>query len=304
MIFSFIQDHRKVWPVSVMCHSLDVSCAGFYAWLNRNPSDQETRRLAILDEIRVIFDQSRRCYGSPRIHAELLRRGVDCAENTVAKYMHEEGIAAKTKAKFCHTTDSNHKRPVAENLLDREFNPEKPNQRWGADITYIWTLEGWLYLAIVEDLFSRMIVGWSMAANMQSRLVVDALEMAVKNRLRKGEEGPLAHSDRGSQYASEHYQQTLLRHGITCSMSGKAQCWDNAPVESFFGTLKKELVHEARYESRKQARAEIFSYIECEYNRRRLHSSLGYKPPCEYEEEHWAKQEQARQADAAAGVGM
>jgi len=232
-------------------------------------------------EIRTIHAEVKQRYGSPRIHQELQARGVPCCRNTVAKLMAEFGIHAKTTRKFCHTTDSNHDRPVAANGLDRQFEAEKPNQKWVADITYIPTREGWLYLAVVEDLYSRMVVGWSMADHLESRLVVDALEMAVQRRL--PEEGLLAHSDRGSQYASEHYQRQLSQHGIECSMSGVGQCWDNAPMESFFATLKKELVHHEDYQTRAEARASIFEFIETFYNVKRLHSSLGYQSPAQFE---------------------
>ena len=191
--------------------------------------------------------------------------------------MKAHGIRAKTARRFVRTTDSRHALPVADNLLGRQFLVSRPNEAWLGDITYIWTREGWLYLAGVEDLFSRMVVGWSMAEHMESRLVVDALEMAIARRL--PEEGLLAHSDRGSQYASEHYQRVLLAHGIECSMSGKGQCWDNAPVESFFASLKKELVHHEKYTSREEAKASIFEYIEVFYNRVRRHSSTGARFP-------------------------
>jgi transposase InsO family protein len=195
--------------------------------------------------------------------------------------MREAGIAAKTKRKYRQTTDSNHHRPVAANLLDRQFDPVKKNESWVADITYISTREGWMYLAVVEDLYSRMVVGWSMDATMTSRLVVDALESAVLRRLPGSE--LVAHSDRGSQYASEHYQQLLAREGITCSMSRRGNCWDNAPMESFFATLKKELVHDEDYATRAEARASIFEYIETFYNRVRRHSTLGYLSPVNFE---------------------
>src|SRR5207237_2021451 len=184
--------------------------------------------------------------------AELNARGHDCSENTVANVMQKHGIRARAPRRFVRTTDSRHGLPVADNVLDRDFNPTAPNTAWSADITYIPTADGWLYLAVVEDLFSRKIVGWSMDETMTSRLVVDALDMAVRRRV--PEEGLLAHSDRGSQYASEHYQRRLGKHGITCSMSGVAQCWDNAPVESFFASLKRELIHHERYTSRAEAK--------------------------------------------------
>jgi putative transposase len=281
VIFAFIAQHKQHWPVTLMCAVFSVSTSGFYAWLVRPTSEQERRREAILAEIRLIHAEVKARYGSPRIHKELEARGMDCCVNTVAKWMHDDGIRAKTKRKFRHTTDSNHARPVADNILDRQFNPSKPNEVWLADITYIWTWEGWLYLAAVEDLYSRMVVGWSMADHMDSRLVVNALEMAVARRL--PEEGLLAHSDRGSQYASAHYQTLLLKHGIECSMSGKGQCWDNAPMESFFASLKKELVYDADYRTREQGRASVFEYIEVFYNAKRRHSALGYLSPAAFE---------------------
>jgi putative transposase len=282
VIFSFIEQHREVWPVTLMCDTLGVSSQGFYDWRSRPKSEQQQRRDALLVEIRAVHAEVKERYGSPRIHAELLAKGVPCCVNTVAKLMHDNGIRAKTARKFRNTTDSNHALPVADNLLSREFDAQGPNERWVTDITYIPTREGWLYLAVVEDLYSRMVVGWAMSDTMTSRLVVDALEMAVARRL--PDEGLLAHSDRGSQYASEHYQRLLGKHGIECSMSGVGQCWDNAPMESFFASLKKELVHHEDYQTRAQARASIFEYIETFYNPKRRHSSLGYLSPAEYEQ--------------------
>jgi transposase InsO family protein len=282
VIFSFIQQHQEAWPVTVMCEALGVSPQGFYAWRQRPASVQQQRRDALLVHIRAVHGEVKQCYGSPRIAKELQAKGVDCCVNTVAKLMHDNDIRAKTARKFCHTTDSNHSLAVADNVLDRQFEASAPNEKWVADITYIPTREGWLYLAVVEDLYSRMVVGWSMADHMKSRLVVDALEMAVHRRL--PEEGLLAHSDRGSQYASDHYQRLLGAHGIACSMSGPGQCWDNAPMESFFASLKKELVHHEDYQSRAEARRSIVEYIEVFYNAKRRHSSLGYVSPAEYEQ--------------------
>ena len=282
MIFAFIEQHKDAWPVTVMCEALGVSPQGFYSWRARPRGERQQRRDALLVEIRAVHAEVKQRYGSPRIHAELQARGVACCVNTVAKLMHDNDIRAKSARKFRHTTDSNHPPPVADNLLGRQFDAQGPNERWVADITYIPTREGWLYLAAVEDLYSRMVVGWSMADHMESRLVVDALEMAVARRLPG--EGLLAHSDRGSQYASEHYQRLLAKHGIECSMSGVGQCWDNAPMESFFASLKKELVHHEEYQTRAEARASIFEYIETFYNPKRRHSSLGYVSPAEYEQ--------------------
>jgi transposase InsO family protein len=264
-----------------MCQALGVSTGGYYQWRRRPPGARQERSEALVAAIEVIHREVKGRYGSPRIHAELVARGEPCCVNTVAKLMREHGIAAKTKRRFRCTTDSNHNRPVAENLVDRHFEPEAPNQVWTTDITYIPTREGWLYLAAVEDLYSRRIVGWSMSERIDSRLVVDALEMAVSGQL-PGDD-LVAHSDRGSQYASEHYQGLLASHGITCSMSRRANCWDDAPMESFFASLKKELVHDEDYATRDEARSSIFEYIEVFYNRIRRHSSLGYRSPAEYE---------------------
>jgi putative transposase len=283
MTFRFIDEHKDQWPVRLLCETLGVSPAGYYAWRQRPRSAQEQRRDALLVEVWAIHAEVKARYGSPRVHAELVARGHDCCVNTVAKVMREAGIAAKTARKFRGTTtDSDHDLPVAENLLDRQFNPSEANEAWVADITYIPTREGWLYLAAVEDLYSRRVVGWAMDEHLESRLVVDALAMAVQWRL--PDEGLLAHSDRGSQYASDHYQRLLARHGIRCSMSRRADCWDNAPMESFFASLKKELVHGSDFGTRAEARAAVFEYIEVFYNNQRRHSSLGYVSPAEYEQ--------------------
>ena len=283
MTYRFIDQHKEQWPVRWLCQTLGVSPAGYYAWRQCPRSAGQQRRNTLLVEIRSIHAQFKARYGSPRIHAELVARGHDCCVNTVAKLMREADIAAKTARKFrCTTTDSDHDLPVAENLLDRQFDPAAANESWVADITYIPTREGWLYLAAVEDLYSRRVVGWAMDEHMDSRLVVDALAMAVQRRL--PDEGLLAHSDRGSQYASAHYQRLLAKHRITCSMSRRADGWDNAPMESFFASLKKELVHDADFATRLEARGAIFEYIEVFYNNQRRHSSLGYVSPAEYDQ--------------------
>ena len=261
-----------------------MSESGHHAWAARTPSAGERRRGELVAAIEVIHAEVRGRYGSPRMTAELNARGHDCSENTVARLMREHGIRAKAPRRFVRATDSRHGLPVAENVLDRDFDPAEPNAAWAADITYIPTADGWLYLAVVEDLFSRMIVGWAMAATMESRLVVDALERAIRKRVPG--DGLVAHSDRGSQYASGHYQRVLGRHGIACSMSRVAQCWDNAPVESFFASLKRELVHDEQYTTREQAKASIFEYVDVFYNRVRRHSSLGFVSPAEFERTH------------------
>jgi transposase InsO family protein len=264
-----------------MCRVLGVTPGGDYGWRKRPPCPTARRREALVETLKVIHGEVKARYGSPRLHAELVARGQPCCVNTVAKLMRQNGIAARTKRKFRCTTDSNHERPVAENVVNRQFAPTAANPVWTADITFIPTREGWLYLAAVEDLYSRRIVGWSMSERIDSRLVVDALEMAVLQR-RPGA-GLVAHSDRGSQYASEHYQRLLASHGITCSMSRRANCWDNAPMESFCASLKKELVHHEDYMTRGEARASLFAFIELFYNRVRRHSSLGDRSPVEYE---------------------
>jgi putative transposase len=270
--------------VAWACDALEVSESGYYAWAGRVPSPAELRRGQLLAAIEQVQADVKGRYGSPRMTAELNARGFACTENTVAQLMKAHGIRARAPRRFVRTTDSRHGLPVADNVLGRDFDPPGPNVAWAADITYIPTADGWLYLAVVEDLFSRMIVGWSMDETMTSRLAVDALDMALRRRLPG--EGLLAHSDRGSQYASDHYQQLLGKHGITCSMSRRADCWDNAPVESFFASLKRELVHDERYTTRGQAKASIFEYVEAFYNRVRLHSSLGFVSPEEFERSH------------------
>lgn len=256
MIFAWIKERRIDYPVAVLCRVTGVSRSGFYAWAKRPPSGIARRRETLATQIREVHAERKGRYGSPRLTVELNERGTACCVNTVAKVMNAHGIRAKTVKRFVRTTDSNHRMPVAENVLDRDFSPARPNAAWGMDITYVPTLEGWLFLALVVDWFSRRIVGWSMAATMTSRLVVDALEMAVRQRGVTA--GLVAHSDRGSQYASDHYQTELRRRGMVGSMSGVGQCWDNAVVESTFGSLKRELVHHETYTTRDQARVSLF----------------------------------------------
>lgn len=267
-----------------MCRLLGVSPSGFYAWRIRPPSRRQIENQRLVREIREIHQLSRGTYGSPRVYAELRSRKRPVGLNRVERLMRENGISARLKRRWRRTTDSRHTLPVAPNTLDQQFEVKAPNKVWATDITYVWTLEGWLYLAVVEDLFSRRIVGWSMAEHMRTELVIDALDMAVGNRLVDGE--LLHHSDRGSQYASFTYQKMLEEHGIACSMSRRANCLDNAVVESFFGTLKQELVHRWTWLSREQARSAIHEYIEVFYNRWRRHSTLGQVCPAEFERNH------------------
>ena len=267
----------------MMCRVLQVSRSGYYSWKGRPESKQSQRRKSLEAGIREIHNEKHKDnFGSPRVHEELQKQGVPCSENMVAKVMQEAGIQAKTTKKFKVTTDSNHEYSVAENLLNREFDKAtKPRQVLASDITYVWTQQGWLYVACVLDLYTRRIIGWSMSSTMTKELVLDALRMALMQCC-PGEE-VLHHSDRGSQYCSNEYQGLLQANGITCSMSRKGDCWDNAMMESFFATLKKELVHQERYETRAAAKRSIFEYIEVFYNRERLHSSLGYVSPADFE---------------------
>jgi transposase InsO family protein len=270
-----------MFRVKKMCQVLEVSRSGYYYWLEYPISQRKKKDIQLKEEIRRIYDKSRKRYGSPRIHQKLLRGGYPIGRKRVARLMQELGIQAVAKRKYKATTDSTHSKPVADNYLNRNFTPNRPNTSWVADITYIWTLEGWLYLATIMDLFSRKIISWSLRDRLTKELVIAALDMAVKQRNLSPD--LLIHSDRGSQYTSELYQLHLLKHGILCSMSGKGNCWDNAVMESFYRTLKVELIYQNHYQTRREAQRDIFEYIEVFYNRERLHSSLGYYSPEEYE---------------------
>jgi transposase InsO family protein len=267
--------------VENMCRVLRVSPSGYYAWSGRGASEHEIEDARLIDKIRGIYDASNGVYGVRRIHRQLLAGGESCSRNRVARLMRKCGIKARRRLKYRVTTDSKHNFPVAKNLLAREFFSAGPNQVWASDITYIWTLEGWLYLAAVIDLHSRMVVGWSMSERLDRSLVLDGLSMATGRR--SPGPGLIHHSDRGSQYASFDYQRALAKHEMLCSMSRKGDCWDNAVAESFFSTLKTERVHHRLYRSRAEARRDIFEYIEVFYNRVRLHSTLGYLSPAQFE---------------------
>ena len=284
MTFAWIEERKGEGPVAPLCRVLEVSRSGFSTRRSREPRAADVRRQELAEEITTTHAEVKGRYGSPRVHAELVSRGHECCVNFVAGVMREAGIAARATRKFRQTTDSNHPHPVAENSLDRAFDPEEPKASWVAGVTYIPTREGWLYLAVVEDRFSRAGVGWSMAATMTRRLVVDALEMALVRRPR-GSSELVGHSDRGSQYASDHYQRALASEGIVCSMSGVGQCRDNAPVESFFGRRKCESGVEV-FATRDQARAVLFEYLEVFHNRVRRHSSLGFLSPVDFERAH------------------
>ena len=247
------------------------------------PCRRSRENRALVEKIRDIPKKNKRLrvYGSPRIHEELVELGYHCSENRVARLMRANGIKARQTRKFCVTTDSKHNNPVAHNVLDRKFDVGSPDRAWASDITYVWTREGWLYLAVVIDLFNRMVVGWSMGNRITQELTLSALRMALWKR--KPGRGLLSHSDRGSQYTSKAYRKLLSDHGIVCSMSRKGNCWDNAVAESFFHTFKTELVYHEDYGTRAEAKSDIFDWIEVFYNRKRRHSSLGYLSPARFE---------------------
>jgi putative transposase len=281
MRFQYIEDHQNEFPVTLMCRMLGVSSSGYYAWRKRPPSKREMANRELYKKIEVVYNENHKVYGSPRIYRALKKQGVVCSKNRVARLMRLRGLRAQHTKRFKVTTKRNKAHPVAPNLLNRDFEANRPNQKWLADITYILTLEGWLYLAAVLDLYSRRIIGWAMSDRMTSDLTVDALKMAVVQR--QPELALLHHSDQGSQYTDSTYQTLLKYHGIQVSMNGVGSWYDNAPMESFFATLKSEWVYHRAYRTRDQARSDIFYYIEAFYNRRRLHSSLGYLSPEEYE---------------------
>jgi transposase InsO family protein len=278
MRFRLIEDHRDIWPVRVICDALSVSPSGFYAWRSRPESPRKIANRELLSNIRRVHAQHRERYGAPRIHAELRAEGYAINRKRVARLMRQHGIRARGPRRYrvC-TTDSKHSLPVAENLLNQNFVADRPDQIWLADITYIPTAEGWLYLAVLLDLFTRKVVGWAMRDHMRAELTIAALTMAIQRRRPRA--GLIHHSDRGSQYAAGDYRDILRAAAITRSMSRKGNCWDNAPMESFFGTLKTELVHQSEYLDRDTARRDLFAYIEGYYNRQRIHSAIGYITP-------------------------
>lgn len=265
-----------------MCSVFSVSRSGYYAWLKRPDSLRKRDNKRILSLIKTSFQNSRATYGYRRIHSDLVDLNEKCGKSRVARLMKKHEIKPKTRRKFKVTTDSNHHKPIYENILSREFSAKQPNQRWVSDLTYIHTNEGWLYLAVIMDLFSRKIIGWSMSHRMKDTIVIDALKMALFRR--KISSNVLLHSDRGSQYASDKFQELLKENNIQCSMSRRGDCWDNAAMESFFHSLKTECVFHEKYQTRDDAKKSIFDYIEVFYNRRRKHSYLGYKSPEQYEQ--------------------
>jgi putative transposase len=279
--YAWIDGQRKTYPLPAMCATLDVSLSGYQAWKRGGtPNRKRLTDAQMLTLIRAIHAEFKGAYGSPRMAEEIRGRGFPASKERVERLMRENDIRARHKRRFKATTDSKHSLPVAPNLLDRNFMPAGPNQVWTADLTYIWTTEGWLYLAVVLDLFNREVVGWSLKPRMTADIVIDALTMAWFRR--KPAPGLIHHSDRGSQYASHAFQARLKEYGMVCSMSRKGNCWDNAPTESFFNSYKNERVHGTRYETRENAIADAFDYIEPFYNRRRRHSTLGYASPQDF----------------------
>jgi transposase InsO family protein len=281
MRFEFIEAEKAMFPIRLMCRVLRVTATGFYAWRSRPESKRAARDRQLTAKVRAFHEASRGTYGSPRILKDLQEDGEKVSRKRVARLMRENDLTGQMPRRFRRTTDSKHKLPVAENLLQRDFNAEAPNRVWAADISYVRTWEGWLYLAVVLDLFSRRVVGWAVADHMRTELVRDALTMAINHR--RPEAGVIHHSDRGSQYASHEYQALLKQEDMICSMSRKGDCWDNSVVESFFGTLKEDLIHRHPWPTKRKAIEAINEYIACFYNSYRRHKYLDNISPVEYE---------------------
>ncbi len=282
MKFSFIAKHRGIWPVAWICGALGVSRSGFHAWLTRVPSQRSRDDEKIGARIKASHIGSYRTYGARRVWHDILAEGYQCGLHKIERLMHEQGLRARPRRRGL-PKDQGERSVIAGNVLDRQFTADRPNQKWVADFTYIWTAEGWLYVAAVIDLFSRRVVGWSMSDSMTAQLVTDALMMAIWRRGKP--DALLHHSDQGSQYTSEQFQRLMADNGVTCSMSRSGNCWDNAAMESFFSSLKTERIGKKVYRSRAQAKADVFDYIECVYNPTRRHSTLGYLSPIDFERE-------------------
>jgi putative transposase len=281
MRFAFIAKHHSIWPVAWLCEVLDVSRSGFHAWLSRRPSARCRADETLLKAIGRSFKSSDRTYGARRVWHDVLADGLSCGLHRIERLMRQNGLRARPRRRGL-PKDTGERAAASQNILDRAFEASAPNQKWVADFTYIWTAEGWLYVAAVVDLFSRRVVGWAIKAEMTAQLVTDALIMAIWRRGRP--DSLLHHSDQGSQYTSEQFQRLMADHGITCSMSRSGDVWDNAAMESFFSSLKTERTTRKVYRTRDDARADVFDYIERFYNARRRHSTLGYLSPVEFEE--------------------
>lgn len=282
-MFAFIAKHRGIWPVAWMCDALGVSRSGFFAWLTRAPSARAQADEAIGAKVRASFLQSDRTYGARRVWRDVLEDGVACGLHRIERLMRIQALKARPRRRrLPPDTGDRVSGAIAPNILDRRFKATAANQKWAADFTYIWTAEGWLYVAVVIDLYSRRVVGWAMRAAMTAELVTEALTMALWRRGKP--EALMHHSDRGSQYTSEQFQRLMAEHGVACSMSRAGNCWDNAATESFFSSLKIERIARKTYRTRDAAKADVFDYIECWYNPRRRHSTLGYISPVAFEE--------------------
>jgi transposase InsO family protein len=293
--YAWIDAQRKRFALNEMCSVLDVSISGYRAWKRGGKPDRKRLTDAqMLAMIRALHAELKGAYGSPRMVRELRQRGFTASKARVERLMRDNGIRARHKRRYKATTDSKHGLPVAPNLLDRNFTPSAPNEVWTSDITYLWTDEGWLYLAIVLDLFNREVIGWSMKPHMRADLVTDALTMAWFRRSPAA--GVLHHSDRGSQYASDAFQDKLKAYGMICSMSRKGNCWDNSPTESWFNSFKNERIHSVRYATHEEMKAEVFEYIEVFYNRKRQHSTLHYRSPIQYLQRWMSEKNQEKQA--------
>lgn len=281
MKYAFIDAEKAQWPVDVQCDALGVSRSGYYAWNGRPAAPRAEQDEELVDEIKAAYEAGRGTYGSPRVHRELRAKGRRIGKKRVERLMRQHGIAARRKRRFRRTTDSNHSHPIAPNVLDRNFEVELPNTAWVTDVTYVWTHEGWLYLAVILDLFSRRVVGWAVSANNDRALALGALDRAVSARTPA--EGLVHHSDRGSVYASDDYGEGLTKIGAIKSMSRKGDCWDNAVAESFFATIKGEMIDHEDYLTRSAAIAAIADYIDGFYNPCRRHSAIDYVSPIEFE---------------------
>ncbi len=284
MKFRFISEHNSKFGVKQICRVLGVSRSGYYTWQKRGTSQREQENQLLLEEIRDAYEMSRGIYGSPRITHELKAQGVNCSENRVARLMKQNGIRSKARRRFKVTTNSRHQLPVAPNLISQNFSAKRPNEIWFSDITYVWTREGWLYLAVILDCFSRKIVGWSMSSHLTQQLVINAFKQAVGRRQTKP--GSIFHSDRGTQYAGSDFKKLLNKFQFIQSMSRKGNCYDNAITESFFSSLKTELIYQQCFFTKQQAKTSIFEYIEVFYNKIRRHSSIDYKSPYEFEKKY------------------
>lgn len=282
MRFAFIAKHRGIWPVAWMCGALGVSRSGFHAWLTRAPSQRARDDEMIGARVRASHVGSYRTYGARRVWHDLLAEGIACGLHRVERLMQAQGLRARPRRRGL-PKDQGERSVIAGNVLDRQFTADRPNQKWVADFTYIWTAEGWLYVAAVIALFSRRVVGWSMSDTMTAQLVTDALIMAIWRRGKP--DALLHHSDQGSQYTSEQFQRLMADNGVTCSMSRSGNVWDNAAMESFFSSLKTERIGKKVYRTRGQAKADVFDYVECFYNPTRRHSTLGYLSPIDFERE-------------------